>query len=151
MSDDYEVGYRKPPEKGKFKKRESGNPKGRPKAARSGPADVFKVLDEPVTVRQEGVTREIHPFEAGVRRLVSLALKDENLDAALEFIKICEKYEIMMPESLPRAGGVMRVPKNWDWNEWMEMFNTHGPPPWPGGRSGLCESRPPDSTEGEPK
>ncbi len=139
MNDDYNVGYRKPPEKGKFKKGESGNPKGRPKAVKPGPADVGRILNEPVTVRHRGVTREISSFEAGVRKQVSLALNDENLDAALEFIKICEKYGIMMPASLPRAGGVLRVPNGWDWNEWMEMFNTHGPPPWPGGRSGLCE------------
>ncbi len=151
MSNDKKTGYGNPPEKGKFKKGESGNPKGRPKAARPGPVDVFQILDEPVTVRQDGVTREISSFEASVHRLVSLALKDENLDAALEFIKVCEKYRIMMPASLPRAGGVLRYPRGWDRDEWWEMFNTHGPPPGPGGRSGLCESRPPDSTEGEPK
>ncbi len=115
MSIDKRTGYGYPPEKGKFKKGESGNPKGRPKAVRPGPTDVAQILNKPVTIRQGDVTREISSFEAGVRKQVSLALNDENLDAALEFINLCEKYGSMMPASLPRAGGVVRVPKEWFW------------------------------------
>ncbi len=32
-SENYDVGYKKPPEKSQFKKGESGNPEGRPKMA----------------------------------------------------------------------------------------------------------------------
>ena len=35
MSDDYEVGYRKPPQHSRFEKGRSGKPEGRPKGASS--------------------------------------------------------------------------------------------------------------------
>ena len=34
MPDDYEVGYKKPPPRTRFRKGRSGNPKGRPKGSR---------------------------------------------------------------------------------------------------------------------
>jgi hypothetical protein len=139
MGNDYDIGYGKPPEHTQFKPGESGNPKGRPKKAKSGSTDVDQLLSEPITVRQEGVKRKILPFEAAVRRLVSRALKDCNLPAVNEFIRLCEKYEVMMPPSLPEVGGVLHIPKTWDEYEWMQMLKKHGRPPWPGSRSGLPE------------
>jgi len=35
MSNDYEVGYKKPPKQGRFKKGQSGNPRGRPSGTKN--------------------------------------------------------------------------------------------------------------------
>lgn len=147
-SGDYKVGYGKPPRESKFKKGQSGNPMGRPKKAEPDPVDVVQILNESITVRQGGVTREISPFEAAVRKLVSRALKDENFNAALTFFRLCEKYGIVKPEPSTQVGGILSVPKAWDWDEWMEMFMKYGAPPWPGSRSGLPDSGRLGSTEG---
>ena len=146
--DHYEVGYGKPPKQHQFSPSQSGNLKGRPKKAKPDPIDVFAVLNESVSVKGAGVVRRMSPFEAGTRKLVSRAITSKNLDAILEFIRICEKYGIISPQPAPKFGGVLIVPKIWDWDEWRKMFNTHGPPPWPGERSGLPEDIP-SSTDDE--
>jgi hypothetical protein len=142
---DYEVGYGKPPKHRQFKRGQSGNPNGRPKAAKSGPTDIAAILGEPLTVRQAGTTRRMSAFEVGVRQLVKRALSKTDLKAILAFVGLCESYGIIAP--MPPAehgGGVLIVPP-WDWNEWLQMFEQHGPPPWPGERSDL-----PDETGGAP-
>ncbi len=136
-SENYDIGYKKPPEKSKFKKGESGNPEGRPKMADPDPVDVAHVLNEPITVRQGGATREVSPFEAGTRKLVSRALKDGDWNSAMAFIRLCEKYGIMEAASSEDCG-VMYFPKDWNVEEWREMYSRYGPPPWDGDRDGLC-------------
>jgi hypothetical protein len=136
-SENYEVGYKKPPEKSQFKKGESGNLKGRPKMAEPPPVDVAQVLNEPITVKQGGISREVSPFEAGIRRLVSRALKDKDWNSAVAFIRLCDKHGIMEPAP-SKDCGVMYFPKDWDVEEWSEMYMRYGPPPWPGDRDGLC-------------
>src|SRR5262245_45771469 len=60
----YEVGYRKPPEKHRFKPGKSGNPKGRPKGAKDKNA---KLLSDIV---QEEAAREILVNEGGEQRMI---------------------------------------------------------------------------------
>jgi hypothetical protein len=139
---DYEVGYRKPPKHTQFKRGQSGNTKGRPKEKKSEPTNIAAILSEPLTVRKAGTTRKMSPFEVGVRQLVKQALSKNGLKATLAFFKVCETYGIFAPLPLPaRGGGILVVPKTWDRDEWMRMFEEHGPPPWPGERSGLPGER----------
>jgi hypothetical protein len=139
---DYEVGYGKPPKRSQFKRGQSGNPTGRPKGANSGPTDIPSILGEPLTVRTAGTTQRMLPFEVGVRQLVKRALNKIDLKAILEFVRLCETYGIIPPvPPAEKGGGVLVVPKTWDWDEWIRMFNEHGPPPWPGARSGLPRER----------
>ena len=143
---DYEVGYGKPPKHRQFKRGQSGNPNGRPKAAKSGPTDIAAILGEPLTVRQAGTTRRMSAFEVGVRQLVKRALSKTDLKAILAFVGLCESYGIIAPLPAPDGGRrVLVVPKTWDWDEWLQMFHELGPPPWPGNRSGL-----PDESGGGP-
>jgi hypothetical protein len=44
----YDIGYRKPPEGGRFKKGQSGNPSGRPKNAKSAVPLLVRKFDEQV-------------------------------------------------------------------------------------------------------
>jgi hypothetical protein len=137
----YEVGYRRPPKHSRFKPGQSGNRKGRPPRRREA-LDVAGLLDGPIPVSQAGAAREMSGFEVGVRKLVSRALKDGDLQAALEFLRLCEKYRVIVPAPVPPArGNVLVIPKTWDHGEWMAMLEKYGPPPWPGPQSGLPESQ----------
>ena len=79
MSDNYEVGYKKPPRTNRFKKGSSGNPKGRPKNAKNTtPTELLdQYLSTPVTVAENGEKKTMTLLEALQRRLVTAALKGE--------------------------------------------------------------------------
>ena len=134
------IGYGNPPKHTRFKSGQSGNPNGRPKDAKRGPTDVAGILEEPVPVKQAGVTRRILPFEASVRQLVVRAVKDKNVAAALAFVGLCEEYGLITPQPASQVGSVIIAPKDWDYEEWYLMLQKHGLPPWPGERSGLPDS-----------
>ncbi len=134
--DNYPVGYKKPPKEHEFSKDHQPERRGRTKKRKSGATDVAAILSEPLPARIGGVVRQMTAFEIGLRQLVRSALKGD-LKAALEFIKQCEEYDVIGPTCVPESGGVLVVPKTWDWDEWMAMFDQHGPPPWPGPRSGM--------------
>ena len=59
MSEDDEVGYKKPPKKTRFKPGRSGNPKGRPKGCKNMRTIVKDILDRNVTIRENGRTRRV--------------------------------------------------------------------------------------------
>src|SRR5712691_6940706 len=66
---DYEVGYGKPPVRSRFKKGQSGNPRG--PRAKNLPALLVAALNEPVFVTANGRRRRITKREAVVAQLVN--------------------------------------------------------------------------------
>src|SRR5215472_13361203 len=70
-SRDYEVGYGKPPRHTRFKKGQSGNPRGRPRDSKNLKTLLNDALDEPVVVTEEGRRRKITKREAIVTQLVN--------------------------------------------------------------------------------
>ena len=58
---EYEVGYRKPPQKNRFKKGKSGNPKGRPKKKKSLGLTILEELNRLIDV-QDKKTGRIRKF-----------------------------------------------------------------------------------------
>lgn len=74
---DYEVGHGKPPKATQFKPGASGNPKGRPKGARSVNDEIHKVLTTPVTVFQNGKPIRMTPVEMILKKLVASAVKGD--------------------------------------------------------------------------
>lgn len=72
---DNEVGYKKPPSQHRFQKGRSGNPKGRPKGAKSFKKLLISVLNEKVTVNENGVTTKMTKLEVIARRTVNEAIK----------------------------------------------------------------------------
>jgi hypothetical protein len=150
MSDDTDekpkrndVGYGRPPKEHQFRKGVCPNPAGRRGKGTKKASKVAEVLSEPITVRQGGVERKMDPFEASARGLIKNAVAKRNVSAAIEFIRLCEQYQVIKMEANQRCGGVLRIPRSWDEAEWMEMFRQYGAPPWPGERSGLPESEAP--------
>jgi hypothetical protein len=76
-SDDYDVGYGKPPRHTQFKPGQSGNPKGRPKKTRNFKTDLQEELNALVTVTEGGQSRTISRQQAMIKRTVEKALKGD--------------------------------------------------------------------------
>ena len=68
---DYEVGYRKPPGHPRFKKGQSGNPRGRPAGAKNLSTLLSEALNEPVVVNENGGHRKITKRQAIIKQLVN--------------------------------------------------------------------------------
>jgi hypothetical protein len=71
-----EVGYKKPPKHSQFPPGKSGNPKGRPKAAKSPTG--HEVFDQLVTVFQKGKPKKIPAIDAVLTQLLGDAMKGDH-------------------------------------------------------------------------
>jgi Family of unknown function (DUF5681) len=84
---DYEIGYGRPP-KNQFKKGQSGNPRGRPKRAKSLSDRLKKALSETVTINENGSRRKIQKSDALMIQLANKAVGGDirSLRLVLELI-----------------------------------------------------------------
>jgi Family of unknown function (DUF5681) len=80
---DYQVGYGKPPRHTRFKRGQSGNPRGRPREAKNLPTLLTEALNERVIVAENEGRRKITKREAIITQLVNRSAK-----ADLRAIKI---------------------------------------------------------------
>ncbi len=87
---DYEVGYGKPPVRSRFKKGQSGNPRG--PRGKNLPALLVAALDEPVFVTANGRRRKITKREAVVAQLVNKSA-DADLRATKMLIDMLKDIE----------------------------------------------------------
>lgn len=104
----YDIGYKKPPKEHRFKKGKSGNPKGRPKGARSLQEEVRRALRKPIPVTEDGKQRKISVLEAALRRLVQQAVGKGDMRAINQVLMLAESYglEVANP-SLPSNDGAL--------------------------------------------
>jgi Family of unknown function (DUF5681) len=77
MSDNYKIGYGKPPKDTQFKTGESGNRKGRPKGAKNLKTDLTEEMHEKVVVREGERSRKIPKQRAILKALVARTLKGD--------------------------------------------------------------------------
>jgi hypothetical protein len=96
-SSDYKVGYRQPPKHTQFKPGQSGNSKGRPKAAKGLQSIVRETLTQKVAVRTATGTKRISRIEAVLQKTLEQAMKG-NPRALAELIKL---YSNAVPEEKP--------------------------------------------------
>ena len=75
--DAYEVGYGKPPQNTRFKKGQSGNPRGRAPGAKDLKTLLIDTLNEPVVVTENGGRRTISKRQAIVKQLVNQSAKGD--------------------------------------------------------------------------
>jgi Family of unknown function (DUF5681) len=76
-SNDYEVGYGRPPTHTRFRAGQSGNPAGRRKGVRNLVTDVKRMLATPVKVKEGGRARTKSTQEAALALLREEALRRE--------------------------------------------------------------------------
>jgi Family of unknown function (DUF5681) len=74
---DYEVGYGKPPRETRFKRGQSGNPRGRPPGAKNLSTLLNEALNELVVVTENGGRKRISKRRAAFKQLVNDAAKGE--------------------------------------------------------------------------
>jgi hypothetical protein len=78
----YAVGYGSPPREHQFRPGRSGNPRGRPKGAKSEATILRGLLNRKVDIRDGGTTRKITVLEAILLRFTQEALKGDTKSAA---------------------------------------------------------------------
>ena len=83
MSDEYEVGYGKPPKHSQFRKGRSGNPKGKPKGRKNFKTELLEELSEQIAVREGGTRRIISKQRALLKSLTAQAVQGDPKAATL--------------------------------------------------------------------
>lgn len=75
-ADDYEIGRGKPPKAHRWRKGESGNPPGRPKAERKSVAELIEAnLMKKTEILEGGKSRKVTKFEIILRQIQAQQLK----------------------------------------------------------------------------
>lgn len=85
-SDNYDVGYKKPPVSSRFQKGVSGNPRGRPKKDQSQATileEIIKELKKTVTIRENGKIIKVTKMEAMIKNLLASAMKGDSKSISL--------------------------------------------------------------------
>jgi Family of unknown function (DUF5681) len=92
-SDDYGVGYRKPPKASRWRKGQSGNPRGR--RARNLKTELTEELSEVISVKEQGLARTITKQRALIKAMTAKAVQGDTRAANL-LINII--FRLLRPE-----------------------------------------------------
>lgn len=90
---EYDVGYGKPPAANRFKKGQSGNPKGRPKGKRNASSVILRALAVKVVINENGRRREVTKFEAALTQLANKAAQGDirAVNLAIALVRLAEE------------------------------------------------------------
>jgi hypothetical protein len=135
-TDDYKVGYGKPPKHTQFKAAPAEQGPGG-KSAKSGrerthnkrgKVDVSAVLNEWVPVTKDRTASKMAPFEVALRAQVKKALTERNLAAIRIIVALAIEYGLIVPPPEAQAnGGVLIIPKTFSELEQRAIFDTLEP------------------------
>lgn len=73
----YDIGYGKPPESGKFKPGQSGNPKGRPKSTKNLKTELEEELLEKIPIKEQGKVLKVSKQRAMLKALTARAMQGD--------------------------------------------------------------------------
>ena len=97
MSDDYNVGYQKPPKHSQFKPGSSGNPKGRPKGTKNLKTELNEELLEKIQIKEGGTFKKVSKQRAVLKSLMAKAVQGDT-KAAMIILNMTSKYQDNEPE-----------------------------------------------------
>jgi hypothetical protein len=124
MAEDDEVGYGKPPKHSRFKKGQSGNPKGRPKGKKNRTTVITAMLDEVTTVMEGGKARRMTKLEIIVAVLINKALKGDK--KAIDMVLQLQRETQFGEAAAPGGTGVLKVPGMVGADVWEDLARRHG-------------------------
>jgi len=130
VTGDYAVGYGKPPQATRFRKGQSGNPKGRPKGSTHLYSVLEKILRQTVAIRQDGQTRRLSQLEVVLTALTRKAMQGDGKatsDLLKLMAKLTERQEALQAETDQPRYGVLVVPAPLTPEEWLERYGTQFP------------------------
>ena len=104
---DYEVGYGKPPRTTRFKKGQSGNPRGRRSGSKNLSTLLSEALNEPVIVTENGRRRKVSKREAIIKQLVNQSANGDWRAVKL-LLDIVHDIERRADAAAPEAAGLLR-------------------------------------------
>lgn len=91
-SDDYKVGYAKPPKQTRFRPGQTGNPKGRPKGSKNLKTLVEQELRQMVAIRENGSRSTVTKRKAIAKQLVKKAAEGQDR-AIITLLKMDDELE----------------------------------------------------------
>ena len=97
-----QVGYRNPPEATRFKKGQSGNPKGRRKGSLNVATVFAQTLREKVAVNENGQRKTITKLEAAIKQFVNKAASGD-LRALQLLVTLSREAETRERQSQPNS------------------------------------------------
>lgn len=100
QSDDYEVGYRKPPKASRWRKGRSGNPRGRQKGVPNLKTELIEELGEMIAIKEQGRPRKITKQRGVIKALTAKSVQGD-MRAANILINL--ELRLLRPELIEDA------------------------------------------------
>ncbi|QNP45634.1 hypothetical protein H9L14_14080 [Sphingomonas sediminicola] len=95
---EYKVGYCRPPPEHRFKKGQSGNPKGRKRKRLSDAEIIAKIRDERIPMVLDGRRVLVSPLEAALRKTLHTVLAKGNVRDLERLLCMFNKHGAPSPE-----------------------------------------------------
>jgi Family of unknown function (DUF5681) len=99
---EYATCYGKPPKRHQFRPGQSGNPRGRPKGAKSAATTPREILDRKIEVRTGSTLRKIRVLDAILTRFAEAALKGDTKSATF----LVQRYDMVQQDQEPADSSV---------------------------------------------
>jgi hypothetical protein len=95
-----EVGYGKPPQTTRFRKGQSGNPRGRPRGSRNFASLVDEALADPVMINENGRRKKATKLQVIVKQLVNKAAQGDHRSIQL-LMAFTERQQLLGKDGKP--------------------------------------------------